>query len=114
MKALQKHKNTEVHEEFQEPLPIEEEYEENPEEIEAPRLKPTFVPKDKRITIQEKEQMEMDEQEILKKLKQLREERKSHTKYLVAEALLREEMGEASKDEELSDEDEDDPNEFAM
>lgn len=112
-RALVKHKQK-THEEFPETLILEEEYEDMQEEPQETNLKPSFVSRDNRMTLKEKEQMEMDQQEILEKLRELREERKSYTKYILAEALLREEIGEASKEEELSEEEIDDANEFAL
>ena len=54
------------------------------------RSKPQFVSKTKRVTHVEREIREQEQEEVVKQLKELQEEKKVRTTVIVAEAILRE------------------------
>ena len=71
--------------------------------------------KEKRLTHKEREIKEQEEEKLLKELKDIQEEKKNRTKIIVAEAILKEEIGnieEKSEEEESSDEE--NPEEFTF
>ena len=71
--------------------------------------------KEKRLTHKEREIKEQEEEKLLKELKEIQEEKKNRTKIIVAEAILKEEIGnieEKSEEEESSDEE--NPEEFTF
>lgn len=79
------------------------------------RNKPQFMSKEKRLTHKEREIKEQEEEKLLKELKDIQEEKKNRTKIIVAEAILKEEIGnieEKSEEEESSDEE--NPEEFTF
>ena len=71
--------------------------------------------KEKRLTHKEREIKEQEEEKLLKELKEIQEEKKNRTKIIVAEAILKEDIGnieEKSEEEESSDEE--NPEEFTF
>lgn len=90
----------------------EEEY--IPQSLQTIRTKPTFVSKNKRATHIERETREQEQEEILKQLKDIQEEKKTRTKVIVAEAILKEEIGNISEDIESSSDDDYTAEEFIL
>lgn len=71
------------------------------------RNKPVFVRKSSRSTHLEREVKEKQEQELLQELKSLQDEKKTRTKVVVAEAILKEEIQQFDSDPETSSSSED-------
>ena len=71
------------------------------------RNKPVFVRKSNRSTHLEREVKEKQEQELLEELKSLQDEKKTRTKVVVAEAILKEEIQQFDSDPETSSSSED-------
>mmetsp|Transcript_56590 Transcript_56590/g.150893 ORF Transcript_56590/g.150893 Transcript_56590/m.150893 type:complete len:464 (-) Transcript_56590:328-1719(-) len=83
----------------------ESSYETESESEEQPKtlLKPVFVPKNKRDTIKEKEQAEIEEEERLKREAERVKERASESKELLVEKIRTEKEAETKEAEEDSD-----------
>ncbi|CAF0723707.1 unnamed protein product [Brachionus calyciflorus] len=78
----------------------EEEYTDSDEEM-APRLKPVFVRKSDRKTIEEKEEEEQRQMEIERERERLHEESKKQTRKIIQEEVSREKMSEKENDENI-------------
>lgn len=78
----------------------DEEYSDSEDEV-APRLKPVFVKKTDRVTIQEKEQELEKEKEIEQERERLQQESKKQTKKIIEAEILREKLAEKETDENI-------------
>lgn len=80
------------------------------------RSKPQFVSKSKRITHIQREVAKEEEEEMLKQLKEIHEEKKNRTKVIVAEVILKEEIGDLDliEENEEDEEAEDSGEEFTL
>ncbi|KAG2176910.1 hypothetical protein INT43_007564 [Umbelopsis isabellina] len=116
-KALAQQKAQEEQAKAQEAMPIEEEDEEeeevsmimyseseyetdSSEEYVAPKLmKPVFIPKDRRATVQEKERIAQEEEEAERLRQERLEQRKLESHQLLADQIKKEVMGEELDEE---------------
>jgi len=78
----------------------EEEYSDSEDEI-LPRLKPVFVKKQDRVTIQEKEIENEKEKEIQKEKELLHVEAKKQTRKMIEEEVMKEKLAEKAKEENI-------------
>lgn len=92
-----------------------EEYTDSEEEETGPRLKPVFVRKKDRITIQEKEREERRQKELEQEVQRLAEERRRNTLKMVAQELkkeLAEEKENTAEGLEINTDDDNDEEEY--
>ncbi|KXJ17610.1 Microfibrillar-associated protein 1 [Exaiptasia diaphana] len=77
-----------------------EEYTDSEEESMGPRLKPVFVRRSDRVTVQEREKMEMDEELKEEKKKKIMEDRRKTSRRLVEDLIRKERQEEAGVEKE--------------
>ena len=78
----------------------DEEYSGSEDEI-APRLKPVFVRKSDRVTIQEKEALDLKEKELEAERGKLRQEAKKETKKIIEMEVAKEKLSEKENDDNI-------------